>query len=406
MQDINISIENYLYNLPDNKIAWKPASNRDQSRLLIYKKGQIDHNTFKSVVDILPENSLLVFNNTRVVRARLIFYKPTGAKIEIFCLEPADQKKSFHDNYNSKSPTIWKCFIGNAKKWKDGKLKKKFSDGKTLLEAEKLESLEDSFLVKFSWHPQSMNFASILELFGRIPLPPYIQREDNSQDRFRYQTIYSKLPGSVAAPTAGLHFSKNILGQVAAKNIPKLNVTLHVSAGTFKPVTTDFVHDHKMHHEQFSVSLQTIESLIHEDNRCFVIVGTTTVRTLESLYWLGVSLLQKDADIKCPVEIDQWEPYTYNFNKLPSRKEVLTAIKQWMYINNLENVTGTTSLMIVPGYRFQMTDVLITNFHRPASTLLLLVAAFTGDDWRKIYNYALNNNFRFLSYGDSCLLFK
>ena len=402
----HIAIDKYIYDLPDEKIAYKPVTHRDQSRLLVYKDGEIDDYKFSNLVKKLPQESLLVFNNTRVVQARLIFYKETGARIEIFCLEPVDQNIDIHDSYSSKSPVMWKCLIGNAKKWKGSTLEKTNEEGNTIIKAEKIDSLQDSFLVKFSWYPETLSFAEILEHFGRIPLPPYIHREDDNEDRVRYQTLYNEMSGSVAAPTAGLHFSEELLEQIDSGNIPRLQVTLHVGAGTFKPVTTNYVDEHKMHHEQFSVSYQTVENLIQEDNRQFVIVGTTTVRTLESLFWFGARLLQNGKNEQCPVEVKQWEPYQYDFDKLPSRKEVLKAIQQWMYQNNVENITGITSLMIVPGYRYQMTDVLITNFHSPASTLLLLVAAFVGDDWQKIYDYALNNDFRFLSYGDSCLLFK
>ncbi len=401
-----ISIDKYVYDLPEERIAYQPASYRDQSGLLIYRQGNISKDRFINLVNYLPADGLIVCNDTRVVQARLIFEKTTGAKIEIFCLEPADRGKSLHGAYDSCSPVVWKCFVGNVSKWKSGILEKQDDKTGKILRAEKAGRDEDIFFINFSWNPPSTGFAEILELFGRVPLPPYIQRDDNDEDKIRYQTTYNTKPGSVAAATAGLHFSDKLLKKIATKNIPIFHVTLHIGAGTFKPVTTQYVDKHKMHHEQFSVSLETIEKLFSEDHRPYVIVGTTTVRTLESLYWFGVRLLRNSKKEQCPVEVAQWEPYKYDFDDLPSRKEVLKSIYQWMRQNDLENITGTTSLMIVPGYRYQMTDVLITNFHQPASTLLLLVAAFTGNDWRSIYDYALNNDFRFLSYGDSCLLYK
>ena len=402
----HLSINDYIYGLPKERIAYRPVASRDQSNLLVYKKGETNKEVFNNLVDYLPADSLIAFNNTRVIQARLILHKPTGARIEVFCLEPADKKITMHEAYASKSSVVWKCLVGNAKKWKEGVLEIKNKKSNALLIAEKAGKENDTFLIKFSWQPSSASFANILELFGRIPLPPYIQREDNHEDKIRYQTLYGELSGSVAAPTAGLHFSDNVFQKLKNKNITTANVTLHVGAGTFKPVTTEKVDGHKMHNEQFSVSLKEIEKFIAESHHPFVIVGTTTVRTLESLYWFGLSLMQAGKEEQCTVEIKQWEPYQYAFENLPSRKEVLIYLKQWMQENKLENITGKTSLMIVPGYQYQMTDILITNFHQPASTLLLLVAAFIGDDWRGVYEYALENDFRFLSYGDSCLLFK
>lgn len=401
----HIAIEDYIYHLPEEKIAYQPAENRDRSKLLIYKQNKIYDDLFCNIVDELPSDGLLVFNNTRVVQARLIFKKPTGARIEIFCLEPVEKDKSLHESYNSCSPVVWKCLIGNAKKWKEGVLEISDASGNYKLKAEKIGNAGDAFLVCFSWEPSSCTFAQILEEFGRIPLPPYINREDNQDDKIRYQTLYGSLSGSVAAPTAGLHFSENVIKQVDEKNIPRLQATLHVGAGTFKPVTTDYIDKHKMHNEQFSVSKDTIEALAKEYQRTFINVGTTTVRTLESLYWFGVRLVTNYNNEQCPIEVTQWEPYQYDFDKLPAREEVLNCILEWMQKNKLQNITGITSLMIIPGYKYQMTDVLITNFHQPASTLLLLVSAFVGDDWRNIYDYALKNSFRFLSYGDGCLLF-
>ena len=402
----HLSINDYIYDLPKEQIAFRPADSRDQSNLLVYKKGETKKEIFNNLVDYLPADSPIVFNNTRVIQARLILNKPTGARIEVFCLEPADKQTTLHEAYACQTPVVWKCLVGNAKKWKEGVLEIKDKKSNALLKAEKTGKENDTFLIKFSWQPSSASFANILELFGRIPLPPYIQREDNNEDKIRYQTLYGELSGSVAAPTAGLHFSDNVFQKLQNKNITTANVTLHVGAGTFKPVTTEKVDKHKMHNEQFSISLKEIEKFIAKSHHPFIIVGTTTVRTLESLYWYGLSLMQSGEKEQCTVEISQWEPYQYDFENLPSRKEVLSYLKQWMQKNKLENITGTTSLMIIPGYRYQMTDILITNFHQPASTLLLLVAAFIGNDWRKAYDFALNNDFRFLSYGDCCLFFK
>ncbi len=402
----NIAIKDYIYDLPKEKIAYQPAADRDRSNLLLYKQGKTSKDIFQNLANYLPSGGLMVFNNTRVIQARLIFQKPTGARIEIFCLEPDDKNASLHETYNNTSPVVWKCLVGNAKKWKKGILEKSDKNGDFVLQAEKIGTDGKTFLIKFSWQPSGEKFAQILERFGRIPLPPYIHREDNSDDRIRYQTLYSEKSGSVAAPTAGLHFSDHVFKEIENKKIATANVTLHVGAGTFKPVTSEHVDKHEMHDEQFSVSIEEIEKLISESHRPFIVVGTTTVRTLESLYWFGLKLLKNREKEQIPVNISQWEPYQYDFLNIPSRKEVLNNLKLWMQTNKLENITGTTSLMIVPGYKYQMADILITNFHQPASTLLLLVAAFIGEDWRIIYNYALNNDFRFLSYGDSCLLFK
>ncbi len=400
-----INIEDFKYNLPDNKIAYYPPKHRDYSKLLIYNNKNIENVKFNKIVEYLPEDSLMVFNDTKVVQARLLFNKPTGAGIEIFCLEPLENNIEIHDAYVSKSPVKWKCLVGNNKKWKSGILKMADSVIGIDLYAEKIERTGDTFLINFSWNNKSYSFADILDVFGIIPLPPYIKRDSAKLDKKRYQTLFANKAGSVAAPTAGLHFTNELLDKINAKSINRLKVTLHVGAGTFKPVTSDDISKHNMHNEQFSVSLSTIKELYDNYYKKYIIVGTTSVRTLESLYWFGVSLFNGNKYEENYIEVNQWQPYNYEFDNLPSRKDVLKKVIEWMGNKRIDYIAGSTSLMIIPGYKFKMTDVLITNFHQPASTLLLLVSAFVDDDWKRIYDYAIEKDFKFLSYGDSCLLF-
>jgi len=394
----NIRIEDYSYNLPDEKIAKYPLQERDQSQLLVYNQGDISKHSFINLNDYVDSESTLVFNNTKVIQARLAFNKFTGAKIEIFCLEPiepADYNLAFQETENVK----WKCIVGNLKKWKSGKLSKSIFVENTDIDlyAERVSNDANSQIIEFTWNNNSINFSQILENVGVTPIPPYLHRESEIIDKDRYQTIYSKLKGSVAAPTAGLHFTERTLTKLRQKNISIAEVTLHVGAGTFKPVKTETIDEHEMHTEHFIINKKTIENLIKANK--IVAVGTTSVRTIESIYWLGVKLLTNKS---FESHISQWEAYQLENNI--SKIDALTTILQFMNDEKIDQLNASTQIMIFPGYTFKMVDVLITNFHQPKSTLLLLIAAFIGENWEKVYDFALNNKFRFLSYGDSSIL--
>jgi S-adenosylmethionine:tRNA ribosyltransferase-isomerase len=403
----SINIKDYTYTLPEDRIAQFPLEKRDESKLLIYKNGDITDEVFKNLHQHLPPNSLLVFNNTRVIHARILFERTTGAQIEVFCIEPlapADYALVFT---TTKSCT-WKCMVGNAKRWKNDLLQKEVQTptGKVKLDAELHGRIGDLFVVKFSWDDDRLSFGEVLHYAGILPIPPYLNRERTDEDEERYQTIYAKQSGSVAAPTAGLHFTEAVFQSLQAKQIELCEVTLHVGAGTFKPVKTDSLKEHDMHEESIYVSKAAIEKLLHTLNAKHPItaVGTTSVRTLESIYWLGIQLIngkQPDSDFY----ISQWEPYE-NGNKDVSTTEALQAITDYMTDMQLEQITGATQIIIAPGYRFRLADMLITNFHQPENTLILLIAALVGNDWRKIYEHALSHQYRFLSYGDSSLLHK
>lgn len=390
-----INIKNYTYDLPSDKIAARPLSNRDESKLLVYQQGKIHHEAFKSLVDFLPENSFLFFNDTKVIPARIHFQKDTGAEIEIFLLSPVKPSMLMADVMLTTHQCIWQCTIGNLKRWKDGQFLLKEAKGISLT-ATLIDRNEG--LVKFSWSTQQ-SFAEVVTLIGVTPLPPYIKREASEEDVSRYQTIYSHYEGAVAAPTAGLHFTEQVLEAMNKKGIEKDFLTLHVSAGTFQPVKTEDALNHTMHREQIVITRESIQNLLKE-NKFIVAVGTTSMRTLESLYWFGVKLLENP---DCEFTITQHDPYLKR-TLLPSRKEALYSILTYMENRNVTMITGSTSIFIYPGYEFKICNGLITNFHLPASTLILLVAAFIGDDWKKVYDEALNNNYRFLSYGDSSLL--
>ncbi len=401
----NISIEDYSYDLPDEKIARYPLEQRDLSRLLVYNDNRVEKDVFQHLHRYLPSNSLMVFNNTRVVQARLLFRKPTGAFVEIFCLEPAGEVKDIQLAFQQTHRSKWFCLVGNAKKWKDGPLVLEGSND-LVLKAEKKGPLKDGYIVEFEWEEKGLTFAEVLDIAGKTPLPPYIKRKAETEDKQRYQTIFARHSGSVAAPTAGLHFSEKVLTSLEEKNIDATRLTLHVGAGTFKPVTDKTIANHIMHNEQVVVQKETLEKLLQYAGENIISVGTTSMRTLESIYWLGVKLLKGEKVNPKAFVIEQWEPYSIPVEEHP---DVATAIEGILdYMNQAETNTlqGETSLMIVPGYRVKMANILVTNFHQPRSTLLLLVAAFCGEGWRKAYDFALENNFRFLSYGDSCLFFK
>lgn len=400
----DIKIEDYSYDLPADFIAHHPLPDRDASRLLVYKKGNISEDKFSQIADLLPENSLVIFNNTKVINARLKFQKDSGAAIEIFCLEPAEQGLSYEQVMQTTGNIRLRAFIGGAAKWKDGWLEKplRLHENEILLQARILEKETDHYIVELQWTPGHYIFADVIEAAGEVPLPPYIKRNAEPEDRSRYQTIYAAHDGSVAAPTAGLHFTPAVLDSLAGKNISTDYVTLHVGAGTFKPVSASTMSQHEMHAEFIDVELQVLEKIAAHAGEVAA-VGTTSLRTLETLYWLGLKISSLGANEN--IELGQWEIYDGETeNQLPV-KESLQALVEWLKKNNKERLFAKTRLLIVPGYKFRVCHMLITNFHQPKSTLLLLVAAAVGEDWKKIYAYALENNFRFLSYGDSSLLF-
>jgi len=398
-----INISEYNYDLPEERIAQYPVKNRDMSKLLVYRNNTITDTLFTHIDDQIPSDHLMVFNNTKVVRARLNFQKDTGAAIEVFCIEPL-KPADYESSFSSKGHVVWKCIVGNLKKWKKGKLIKKFHyDGKIChLSAEKLNQLNDTWEILFSWEPQNLTFASVLEATGHIPLPPYIKREDRKEDSDRYQTIYAQIRGSVAAPTAGLHFTEKVLEKIEKKGIKTAEVTLHVGAGTFQPIKTQEISEHEMHSEHFIIGRDPIERILENLGKV-IAVGTTSVRTLESLYWIGVNILNDEYGDMADT-VGQWEPYNRESNY--SAEKALEAIIKFMKRTGISNIEASTSIMIIPGYKFRIIDGIITNFHQPCSTLLLLVSALTGNSWKDIYKYALENDFKFLSYGDSSLLFK
>lgn len=390
----NVRVSAYTYDLPAEKIANHPLQNRDESKLLVYRKGEIQHSTFKSILDFLPVNASLFFNDTKVIPARLHFKKDSGADIEIFLLNPVKPSSIMASVMEATTNCAWQCTIGNLKRWKEGQhLTKALKGG--LLVARLINRTEG--VVEFEWDTRQ-SFATIVADAGVTPLPPYIKREAVAEDVTRYQTVYSHYEGAVAAPTAGLHFTDQLLASFAEKGIEKYFLTLHVSAGTFQPMKTENALEHTMHHEQVVITKENIEYLLRKD-RFVVAVGTTSMRTLESIYWFGANLL---VNPQSEFKISQQDPYLHH--SPPTKDQSLQAILSHMEKHHLTFVTGTTSIFIYPGYDFKICRGLITNFHLPASTLILLVAAFIGDDWKKIYNEALQHNYRFLSYGDSSLL--
>lgn len=402
MKTENIHISDYNYLLPDDKIAKFPKEQRDQSKLLVYQSGEIKEDIFYNLPKYLPKNSLMVFNNTKVIQARLHFKKVSGALIEIFLLEPS-MPTDYELMFQTKGYCEWLCLIGNLKKWKEGILVKKFIyKGETVrIEATKKESIGTSHKVALKWNNPSLSFAELIDLIGELPIPPYLNRETEESDKTTYQTIYSKINGSVAAPTAGLHFTNNVLQDLDSYGIEREELTLHVGAGTFKPVKSEELSGHDMHTEYISVSKQTLEKLLSYGASA-IAVGTTSVRTLESLYYMGVKLHSNPDLSEQELHITQWEPYKVK-SSLTS-KEAIEEIIKYLDRNNLSTLHSSTQIMIAPGYNYKIVKLLITNFHQPQSTLLLLVSAFIKGNWKTIYDYALAHDFRFLSYGDSSLL--
>lgn len=405
MHPKDLSIKDFTYDLPDERIAKYPLPERDNSKLLIWQNGQIAETLYANLADHLPADSMLIFNNTKVVEARLLFQKSNGSTIEIFCLEPHENYADITTAMLQKEKVLWKCLVGGAKKWKEGslicKIKKDFED--IIITAQKIDQLVDSYLIELSWNKPDLSFAEVLHLAGHIPLPPYLNRSQEETDKERYQTIYALQNGSVAAPTAGLHFTSALFEKLQLKNIGHDFVTLHVGAGTFKPVKSETMQSHEMHAEYIDVSKQFIENLLLRLQQKIIAVGTTSLRTLESMYWFGVKLkVNPDIGVR-ELTLTQWESYDQAQENITT-EEALQSLIDWLTQNDLERLMAKTQIIIAPGYRFRVIQGLITNFHQPQSTLLLLVAAITGNDWQKIYAYALENNFRFLSYGDGNLL--
>lgn len=399
-----LAIADFDYPLPDGRIARFPLEERDASKLLVYRDHHITETTYRSIADYLPEGAVMVFNDTKVVQARLAFQTETGQPIEIFCLEPGADYPDLAVAMAQTGEVVWECLIGGNKKWKAGELYRSFTVNgqQTTVSAERLQTLDGTFLVRLQWTPAAMSFAEMLDAAGVTPLPPYLKRAAETLDKERYQTVYARHDGSVAAPTAGLHFTDRVFANMEKKGIARTFVTLHVGAGTFKPVQSDTVGDHDMHFEFMHVQLPVIRQLATAT--AVVAVGTTSLRTIESLYWLGIKV-RNTPDL--PVEqllVTQWDPYDLPGSRPPANV-VLKGLADYLENNGIQQIVTKTQLMIAPGYTLQVAQALATNFHQPKSTLILLIAAIVGDEWRNIYQYALDHDFRFLSYGDGSLLF-
>lgn len=401
----HIRISEFNYPLPDERIAKFPLPVRDQSKLLLYRHGEVSEDTFTSLPDYLPAGSLMIFNNTKVIQARLHFRKETGALIEVFCLEPSEPN-DYVLNFQQTEHAAWLCMIGNLKKWKGGALTREMTvKGKPLtLTAERGECRGTSHWIDFRWNNPEVTFADILEVFGELPIPPYLNRQTEESDKETYQTVYSKIKGSVAAPTAGLHFTPRVLDALQEKGVELEELTLHVGAGTFKPVKSEEIEGHEMHTEYISVSRGTLEKLIAHEGKA-IAVGTTSVRTLESLYHIGITLLSHPDATEEELHVRQWQPYELSAETdTTPAVEALQAILRYLDRHGMEALHTSTQIIIAPGYKYRIVQAMVTNFHQPQSTLLLLVSAFVHGDWHKIYEYALSHGFRFLSYGDSSLL--
>lgn len=402
----HIHISDYNYPLPDERIAKYPKANRDESKLLLYRQGEVSEDTFYNLPDYLPAGALMVFNNTRVIQARLHFHKSTGALIEVFCLEP-HTPKDYQLSFTTTRKVTWTCLVGNLKKWKEGRLEREIRVGEKVLTltAERIGISGTGHEVCFDWGDDTVTFSEVIEAVGELPIPPYLNRETEEGDLKTYQTVYSKIKGSVAAPTAGLHFTERVLKALDDKGIERNEITLHVGAGTFKPVKSEEIGGHAMHSEWIAVKRESIERLLAHGGHC-IAVGTTSVRTLESLYYIGVLLQQHPEASQDDLHVQQWMPYEYA--EAPGEKlttvQALQNILDYLDRNSLPVLHTSTQIIIAPGYTYHIVRNIVTNFHQPQSTLLLLVSAFVGEDWHKIYDYALSHDFRFLSYGDSSLL--
>lgn len=398
----HIRIDEFDYALPDNRIARYPLACRDSSQLLLFRKGKISHDVFSSLPNYVTTGTLMVFNNTRVIQARLKFRKSTGAIVEVFCLEPAEPS-DYDSMFTCTNRCRWICMVGNLKRWKNEPLRSTVfvRNQQITLSAIRMETERNYPLIEFIWDGDGITWSEILDSVGELPIPPYLNRQTEESDKTTYQTIYSKIKGSVAAPTAGLHFTNNVLAALDANQVEREELTLHVGAGTFRPVKSEEIAEHEMHTEHFVVSRHTIERLLAHEGQCLA-VGTTSVRTLESLYYLGI-ILADNPKVDIPLHVSQWAPYETGLREIPvvqALSNILTRM-DWLHIDTL---CASTAIIIVPSYRFHIVKAMLTNFHQPRSTLLLLVSAFIGDAWREVYRYALQHDFRFLSYGDSSLL--
>lgn len=402
MDTRHIHISDYNYPLPDERIAKFPLSQRDHSKLLIYRKGEISEDHFYNLPSYLPKGALMIFNNTKVIQARLHFRKPTGALVEVFLLEPA-APADYEQMFQTRQSCDWHCLVGNLKKWKEGTLERTFDvAGHTItLTASYLEAERTCHLIRFTWDNSSVSFAEILDTVGELPIPPYLNRDTEESDKTTYQTVYSKIKGSVAAPTAGLHFTEKVLADIDAQGIEREELTLHVGAGTFKPVKSEEINEHEMHTEFIAVHRDTIRKLIAHNAEA-IAVGTTSVRTLESLYFMGLKVMVNPDIASEQLHVLQWEPYDNATDVSPL--DSLHALDAYLERHKLSTLHSSTQIIIAPGYEYKIVKTLVTNFHQPQSTLLLLVSALVKGDWRRIYDYALDHNFRFLSYGDSCLI--
>ena len=410
MNPRHIHISDYNYPLPDERIAKFPLAQRDHSKLLVFENGDISEDIFYNITDHLPKGALMVFNNTKVIQARMHFRKETGALIEVFLLEPAEPA-DYELMFQTNGKCAWHCLVGNLKKWKEGQLSRSFDvNGKTVtLSVERLHEERTSHWVEFRWDNPDVSFAEILDAAGELPIPPYLNRDTQESDKTTYQTVYSKIKGSVAAPTAGLHFTDKVLADIDAHGIDREELTLHVGAGTFKPVKSEEIEGHEMHTEYICVNKKTIDKLIAHGGKA-IAVGTTSVRTLESLYYMGVKLHDNPNLTEEQLHVGQWEPYDYA-KRLATEGtapldtiDALREISDYLDRNSRKALHSSTQIIIAPGFEYHIVDILVTNFHQPQSTLLLLVSAFVKGEWRRIYDYALAHDFRFLSYGDSCLI--
>ena len=404
----HIHISDYQYPLPDERIAKFPIAQRDHSKLLVYRHGEVGEDVFYHLPDYLPKDSLMVFNNTKVIQARMHFRKSTGALIEVFLLEPAEPS-DYELMFQTTGHCAWYCLVGNLKKWKEGTLERELTmdNGKWIIKATRGEIHGTSHRIDFEW-TGGVSFAEVIDMMGELPIPPYLNRETQESDKTTYQTVYSKIKGSVAAPTAGLHFTEQVLQAIDAAGIDREELTLHVGAGTFKPVKSEEIEGHEMHTEFICVRRSTIQKLL-DHNASAIAVGTTSVRTLESLYYMGLKVMQNPDLSEDQLHVAQWEPYESEKGKVNSEEfttavQALQALLSWMEAHDLQVLHSSTQIIIAPGYDYKIVKMLVTNFHQPQSTLLLLVSAFVKGDWRKIYDYALAHDFRFLSYGDSSLL--
>lgn len=405
MHPSQLSIETYTYDLPDERIAKFPLEVRDQSKMLVYENGHIRNAHFYDLPALLQEGDLLVLNNTRVIPARLILYKPTGGAIEVFCLDPLNM--AHQDAMAAGSGVRWKCLVGGAKKWNEGLLigiEIEHNNRKVKCFAACIERKNDAFIIEFTWDDESLVFSGFLEAAGKIPLPPYFHREAELSDLERYQTVFSKFQGSVAAPTASLHFTQDVFHEMQRRGVQLEELTLHVGAGTFKPVSSETLSGHEMHSEWFSVSRKILLKLRNHEYNRLIVAGTTGLRTIESLYAIGAQLLLGNVSHEIPA-VSQWEMYEYDENA-PSLEEALDAILKYLAERKLDSLHASSALLIAPTFTIRLADAIITNFHQPKSTLLVLVSGFIGENWSKVYEHALQNDYRFLSYGDSSLLWR